>query len=115
MLAVQGYIPEIWLGGKTNRDRIYKKGNYWLRWWMQGVPVLMDISPGYDGHLVFPGSSSYGYTDQWRGWLVALWSPRFSGVVYNAWNGYTEGYAGMRQQVSGDRDFAWLRRMFKLF
>ncbi len=115
MLAVQAFIPEIWLGGSNNRARFSKKYAYIYRWWLEGVPVLMDISPGYDAHIVFKGSSSYGYTDQWRGWFVALWSPAFSGVVYNTWNGYTEGYPGMRQQLSGDRDFAWLQRMFHLF
>jgi len=115
MLAVQAFIPEIWLGGSNDRARIYKKYNYITRWWLAGVPVLMDINPGYDGHKVFPGSSQWGYTDQWRGWFVALWDPAFSGVVYNTWNGYTEGYAGMRQHLSGDRDFAWLHRMFHLF
>ena len=115
MLAVQGFIPEIWMGGKTNRARIIKKANYWWNWAIQGVPVLMDISPGYDAHKIFPDSSFYGYSDEWRGWFVALWRPWFSGVVYNTWNGYTEGYAGMRQQISGDRDFAWLQRMFGLF
>ena len=115
MLAVQAFIPEIWLGGKTNRARFIKKYDYIYRWYLEGVPVLMDISPGYDAHLVFPGSSFYGNTDEWRGWFVALWNPAYSGVVYNTWNGYTEGYAGMRQQISLDRDFAWLQRMFQLF
>lgn len=115
ILAVQAFIPEIWLGGRTDRARIYKKYDYIYRWWLEGVPVLMDISPGYDAHLVFPGSSSYGYTEQWRGWFVSLWSGAFSGVVYNTWNGYTEGYAGMRQKTTGDRDSAWLHRMFHLF
>jgi hypothetical protein len=115
MLAVQGYIPEIWLGGgSVNRARIYNKANYWLNLLLQDLPVIMDINPGYDGRIVFPGTSAYGYTSQWRGWFVALWQPAFSGVVYNAWNGYTEGYAGMRQQISGDRDLAWLQRMFAL-
>jgi hypothetical protein len=115
MLAVQAFIPEIWLGGSNNRARFSEKYAYIYRWWLEGVPVLMDISPGYDAHKVFPDSSSYGYTDEWRGWFVALWSAAYSGVVYNTWNGYTEGYAGMRQQLSGDRDFAWLQRMFGLF
>ena len=115
VLAVQAFIPEIWLGGKTNRARFMKKYDYIFRWWLAGVPVLMDINPGYDAHVVFPGSAHYGYTSEWRGWFVSMWSPAFSGVVYNCWNGYTEGYAGMRQQISGDRDFAWLSRMFHLF
>ena len=74
--------------------------------------MIMDVSPGYDAHLVFPGSSRYGFTAQWRGWLVALWSRTYSGVVLQRVERVHEGFAGMRQQLSEDRDFAWLRRMF---
>ena len=47
MLAVQAFIPEIWLGGKTNRARFTKKYDYIFRWWLAGMPVLMDINPGW--------------------------------------------------------------------
>jgi hypothetical protein len=116
MLGVQGYLPEIWLGGKSNGERFLHKMNYWLDWLAQGVPVLMDISPGYDAHLVFPDSSYYGYTSEWRESFFDLLTegPGVSGVVYNAWNGYTEGYAGMPQLGSGTRDYDWLIRMFAL-
>jgi len=114
MLGIQGYIPEIWLGGKTDDIRFKHKIDYWFNWRIQGVPVIMDISPGYDAHLVFPGSTYYGYTDEWRENFVSFLSSTFTGVVYNAWNGYTEGYAGMQQQGSGFRDYDWLVRMFGL-
>ena len=41
MLGVQGFVPEIWMGGKTNRARIIKKGD---------LVELGDSSPGADGH-----------------------------------------------------------------
>jgi hypothetical protein len=115
MLAVQAFIPEIGLGGSTDWAHFRNKYKYIVGWRCVGVPVLMDISPGYDAHLVFRKSLVYGYSDKWRGWFVSRWSPRYSGVVYNCWNGYTEGYAGMRQTLTEDRDSAWLFRMFHLF
>jgi len=88
MLAVEGYIPEIWLGGSGNNERLDHKADYWWQWLRQDVPVMMDVSPGYDAHIVFPSSSFYGYTTKWRSGIWERWSPTFCGIVYNAWNGY---------------------------
>lgn len=115
MLGVQGFIPEIWLGGSTDLERVLNKLKYWMGWLTQGVPVIMDVSPGYDAHLVFKDSPFYGFTEVWRRLLAAFWNPAYSGMAYNAWNGYTEGFAGMPLKEAGERDSMWLRDLFAKF
>jgi hypothetical protein len=71
----------------------------WIKAWIEtGVPVLFDVSPGYDGRYVFAreGGVIYGdnadySTDEWRNAQSALKGLGMKGTVYNAWNGYTEG------------------------
>ncbi|RLF39187.1 MAG: hypothetical protein DRN21_03950, partial [Thermoplasmata archaeon] len=74
----------------------------------------MDISPGYDAHLVFPGSVTYGYTQAWLGALENMVEDfGGNGVVYNSWNGFTEGMAAvpLRNEEGGARYFRWLRSL----
>jgi hypothetical protein len=59
VLAIQGFIPEVG-GTATDAQRLQVKNDYWMAWLGTGVPVLFDVCPGYDAHLVFPGSSRYG-------------------------------------------------------
>ena len=71
----------------------------WIKAWIDtGVPVIFDVSPGYDGRFVFESSggviygdnANYGF-DAWRNGQSALKGLGMKGTVYNAWNGYTEG------------------------
>jgi len=85
----------------------------WIRSWVEAdVPVMLDLAPGYDGHLVFdfpetPQNENmcgvYGdhagdalfIDDRWRNGLsqmkrVYSGGKTLKGVVYNAWNGWAE-------------------------
>lgn len=73
-----------------------------LQAWMdQGIPVILDVSPGYDAREMFKGSAHWGHSDLWRNALSCHRSPRIKGIVYNSWNGYTEGMVGMRTHQKG--------------
>ena len=71
----------------------------WIKGWIDaGIPVIFDVSPGYDGRYVFATSGGviYGdnanyYYDAWRNGQSELKGLGMKGTVYNAWNGYTEG------------------------
>ena len=41
-----------------------------------------------------------------------LCRPQISGIVFNTWNGYTEGYAAVPTREYGDVNHAWLKRLF---
>jgi hypothetical protein len=73
----------------------------------------MDVTPGYDNSIVFPKTKlKYGYTQKWRdaqSELVARYGT--AGMVYNSWNGYTEGMAAMPTKERKDVDFQWLKVM----
>lgn len=43
------------------------------------------------------------YTDdRWRNWLSQLKGPGVKGIVFDTWNGYTEGYAAAPTREHGD-------------
>ncbi|MBN1444056.1 MAG: hypothetical protein JXA90_15200 [Planctomycetes bacterium] len=115
LLGVQCFIPEIWMTGSPGDEaRIKWKREFSRRWEETGIPFLMDVSPGYDAHLVFPGSARYGHTAAWLAALegmVETWG--CDGLAYNSWNGYTEGMAAMplRPEDGGDIYNAWLREL----
>jgi hypothetical protein len=72
----------------------------------------MDVSPGYDAHLVFPGSVRYGHTERWMAALAGLVATEgCDGLVYNSWNGYTESMAAvpLRAADGGTLYYEWLR------
>ncbi len=113
ILGIQCFIPEIWqMGSPTTADRIAWKRDFSRRWSETGIPFLMDVSPGYDAHLVFPGSAYYGFTTVWLDALEQMVRDfGGDGYVYNSWNGFTEGMAAMplQRQYGGDRYYQWLK------
>ncbi len=117
VLAVQGFIPEISLDfTHTEAERIDLKHEYFTQWREQGLPVILDVSPGYDAHLVFPVAPIiYGNTPSWRNALTQLIRSQEGqkGIVFNTWNGYTEGYAAIPTLEYGDATFLWLQALFK--
>jgi len=111
VLGIQAFIPEIWLpAGYSDAGRLAWKAEYSRRWAESGVPFLMDIAPGYDAHIVFPGSVFYGHTETWRAALLDMVAAYGAdGLVYNSWNGYTEAMAGVPTVEYGDVDALWLQ------
>jgi hypothetical protein len=113
VLAIQGFIPEIGAGGSEDQ-RLQVKQEYWQSWIKTGLPVFLDVCPGYDAHLVFPGSPEYGNDDHWRTALSQAWSPVFNGIVFNTWNGYTEGYAAVPTAEYQLANWNWIQEIFAL-
>jgi hypothetical protein len=111
ILGIQSFIPEIWVSGTPNTaDLIAWKQNFSRQWSETGIPFLMDISPGYDAHIVFPGSIRYGYTSQWLDSLSAMVSTfGQDGLIFNSWNGYTEGLVVVPSLEYGDQFSRWLQ------
>ncbi len=112
-LAVQAFIPEIWTHQGSEEQLVAYKSNYLKRWLNQQVPVVLDVSPGYDAHLVFPGSKRYGFNEAWRIALSGLWTEQAAGITFNTWNGYTEGYAAVSTLEHGEATFQWIQELFK--
>ena len=111
----------------------------WVRGWVEsGVPLILDVSTGYDGHRVFwnpadpervengiyGDNSSSLINDSWRNQESAF-KGRYGnfttkGVVFNAWNGFAEGLAAAParyNQSNGqsepyDTAFNWLTMLF---
>jgi hypothetical protein len=113
ILGIQSFIPEIWMSGDPTEAQIVAwKRDYSRRWAATGVPFLMDVSPGYDASVVFPGSRRYGFTDTWQTALTAMVGDfAQDGLVYNSWNGYTEGMAAVPTTEYGHRYYSWLTEL----
>ncbi|MBN2086028.1 MAG: hypothetical protein JW748_12485 [Anaerolineales bacterium] len=113
VLGLQAFIPEIWITGPAaDPQRIAWKRDFSRRWSETGIPFLMDVSPGYDAHIVFPGSVYYGFTAAWRDALAEMVADfGGDGLVYNSWNGYTEGMAAVPTREYNDVFFRWLQGM----
>lgn len=84
-------------------------------WLAQGLPVVVDVSTGYDGSYVFGnefgaywGDSHLGYDGRWRNHVASLKGLRqvdangfqnvSVGITFNAWNAYTEGNVGVKSR-----------------
>jgi hypothetical protein len=113
VLAIQGFIPEIYADASSDDDRFQQKNNYWSSWLATGLPVFWDVSPGYDAHVVFPGVTPWGNDASWRIYIQESWSDSFRGMVYNTWNGYTEGYCAMATLEYGDIPANWAQTLFQ--
>jgi LGFP repeat len=115
----------------NNRDNLERLAD-WKRdalhdWVATGVPVVLDVDNGYDGRLIFGGKKADGtlprngvwgdnlnYTeDRWRNWLSELKGPGIKGIVFDTWNGYTEGYAAVPSLEHGQTVYNWLTDLFE--
>ena len=111
MLGVLCFIPEIWMGSTNTSDVIRWKREFSRRWFETGIPFIMDVSPGYDAHIIF-GGSGYGISAFWRNELTKMVRDFGSaGVMFNAWNGYTEGLVAVPTTEHGDEYFKWLQSL----
>ena len=139
VLAVQGFASEVFSGlvknapacadgadwrtcapaHDNNLDNLEALLNWksaavkdWIR---TGVPVILDVSNGFDGRIVWAaaGAGFWGdnldYTeDRWRNWMSQLKGPGLKGITFNTWNGYTEGYAATPSREHGWTVYNWL-------
>jgi hypothetical protein len=115
ILGIQAFIPEIWVSGSPSEAQLAAwKWNFSRGWSKTGLPFLMDVSPGYDAHIVFPGSIRYGFSTYWQDQLTSMVTEMGQeGLVYNSWNGYTEGMAAVPTSEYGDRFYRWLQSLCK--
>lgn len=112
VLGIQCFIPEVWVGSSNDSTLIAWKRNFSSRWAQAGIPFLMDVCPGYDAHIVFPGSVQYGLTSSWRTALSSMVTDYGAdGMTYNAWNGYTEALVAVPSSEYGDACLNWLTSM----
>lgn len=142
VLAIQGWASEVFSrlikpgSGPTkdwrtstphdnNADNIdnlinWKRGA--LQAWVQtGVPVIFDVSCGYDGRIVFADKGYNGFwgdnlqytDDRWRNALSMIKGPGIRGITFNSWNGYTEGMAGVPTKEHGQTVYNWLKDTFE--
>ena len=118
ILGICAFLPEIWSGiGDDPGDlqRLAWKRDYIADWVESGVPTLVDVSPGYDASIVFPGSVRYGHTEAWRESLRQMVAELGDdGVVLNSWNGYTEAMSMVPTTERGDVVFLWARELADL-
>jgi LGFP repeat len=89
-------------------------------WASKGLPLILDVSNGMDGRFVWKreGSGFWGdnleYTDdRWRNWMSELKGPHITGITFDTWNGYTEGYAAVPSFEHYYSVANWLSDLFK--
>ncbi len=113
ILAIQCFIPEIWTGLSNENDLINWKNSFHAGWINTGIPFIHDISSGYDAHIVFPSSPLYGNNQLWRNLQSqAINNFESTSLTINAWNGYTEGFAGVPTVQYGDTTYHWVCDLF---
>jgi hypothetical protein len=113
ILAIQCFIPEIWTGVSDEDSLLSWKYQFSSEWINTGIPFIQDISPGYDAHIVFPGSPVYGNNNDWRDGLSQLINNlERESITFNTWNGYTEGFAGVPTLQYGDATYYWICGIF---
>ncbi len=113
VIAIQCFIPEIWTGMSDEDDLITWKNAYHSSWINTGIPLIHDLSSGYDAHVVFPASPVYGNNQLWRDLQTqAILEFESNSFTFNAWNGYTEGLAGMPTLQYGDNTYNWISDLF---
>ncbi len=109
VLAIQCFLPEIWTGMSNESALNTWKRSYLLSWKNTGIPLIHDLTPGYDAHIVFPASPVYGNTQFWRDLQSQAVSDFGSqSLTFNAWNGYTEGMAGVPTVQYGNAAYLWM-------
>lgn len=139
VLAVQGFASEVFSGlvengqhcseedwrkchphdnNVNNLERLADWKRAAVRDWVDtGVPVILDVSNGFDGRIVWRkeihGTGFWGdnldYTDdRWRNWMSELKGAGLKGITFNTWNGYTEGYAAVPSREHGWTVYNWL-------
>lgn len=93
----------------TEDERLAYARSIMTTWSGSGIPLIAPVIPGYDAHIVFPGSGIYGFNPDWRlrqRQLVVDFAT--AGLSVDTWNGYTEGYAIPPTEEDGDTHLEWI-------
>ena len=94
----------------TEAERLAYARSIMARWAGSGIPFIAPVIPGYDAHVVFPGSGVYGFNPAWRRAQRELALEFGSGgLSVDTWNGFTEGYAIPPTEEDGDVHLTWIR------
>lgn len=134
VLAIQGYASEVFSGKikiglpngppyDNNRDNLYAivdwKAQALRDWISTGIPVIYDVSSGFDGRFIWKanGTGFWGdnldYSDdRWRNALSQFKGNGNIGITFNTWNGYTEGYAAAPSQEHGMTITNWVKDLY---
>jgi hypothetical protein len=133
-LAIQGFMSELYTGttrssrpgeapydnNKTNLNSIVAAKTQWIKDWIRsGVPVIYDVSSGFDGRFVWAANGTgfwgdnFDYTfDDWRNALSEQKGLGNRGLTFNTWNGFTEGYAAVPTLEHGSTIDSWLTDLY---
>jgi hypothetical protein len=146
LLAIECFIPEISAAGgfRNNQPRpsghvygpgprqgepilidsldlgmlISWKGNFVRSWVETGIPVILDVAPGYDAHIVFapprpedPIALAWGNNNQWRNAQTKMIAFGVKGITINSWNGYTEAMAAVPTLEFNEANYLWLKSL----
>ncbi len=114
ILGIQCFAPEIFVDESGDDDILAWKRGFLERWISTGIPVLVDVSPGYNGELVFGNSAHarYGLGDEWFNGMTSIVNDLArNGMIYNSWNGYTEAMAATPTVEFGTALYDWLKAL----
>jgi hypothetical protein len=134
VLAIQGYASEVFSGKvinslpnapphDNNKDNLYPivdwKAAALHDWVATHVPVIYDVSSGFDGRFVWKSKGTgfwgdnFDYTDdRWRNALSQFKGNGIAGITFDTWNGYTEGYAAAPTREHGTTIYDWVRDLY---
>lgn len=135
ILGIQGFEGEVFSGKIINGSPPYDnnvtqlpaiadwKRDALRRWVATPLPVIADVSNGYDARFVFGcgkldahgnlvtcgfWGDNFNYTDdRWRNWVSEMKGGGVKGIVVDTWNGYTEGYAVVPTRSHGSTVREW--------
>ncbi len=122
-LAIESFISEIAMGTDDILALIPRKQIYVSNWVASGVPFILDVSSGYDAHIVFPakGDSNWRipneellHNGQTQMIPTSSGTNGIRGITFNTWNGYTEGYAAVPTLEYGGNTYTWLKSLLQL-
>jgi hypothetical protein len=98
----------------TEAERLAYAESILSRWSESSLPLIAPVLPGFDAHLVFPGSGVYGFNANWRAREKEL-AVQYGdgGVSIDCWNGWTEGYAIPTSVEDGGVHMKWAKQVVK--
>jgi len=108
VLGIACFVPEVYFAPSSDTALLDWKRQWSQGWTCSGVPFLMDVSSGYDGREVFGEDWYFGENSTWLTGLDQM-AHEFgqSGVIFNSWNGYTEGMVAVPTAELGSLFYDW--------